>query len=124
MASKLAVLPVVRARLKKAQQALGRTTDLLAEGRDMGTAVFPDAPCKFFLDASPEVRAARRVRQLAALGRPQDYETILAAIRSRDHDDRNRLVAPLCAAPDALVIDTSAMTEDAVVARIVAAVGT
>ena len=122
-ASKLAALPVVRRRLKLAQQALGRETDLLAEGRDMGTAVFPEAAHKFFLDASPEVRAARRVRQLAALGRPQDYETILAAIRSRDHEDRNRLVAPLRAAPDALVIDTSALTEDAVVARIVAAVG-
>ncbi|MFP5258355.1 MAG: (d)CMP kinase [Acidobacteriota bacterium] len=121
MASKLAVLPVVRRRLKLAQQALGRETDLLAEGRDMGTAIFPEASCKFFLDASPEVRAMRRVRQLAALGKPADYEAILAAIRSRDHEDRNRAVAPLIPAPDALVIDTSELTEDAVVARIVAA---
>ncbi|KHK01073.1 (d)CMP kinase [Desulfovibrio sp. TomC] len=121
MASKLAVLPVVRARLKQAQQALGRTTDLLAEGRDMGTAVFPDAPCKFFLDASAEVRARRRVAQLAALGRPADYAAILAAISRRDDQDRNRAEAPLAAAPDARIIDTSAMTEDAVVAAIVAA---
>lgn len=121
MASKLAVLPVVRHRLKLAQQALGRENDLLAEGRDMGTAVFPDAAHKFFLDASPEVRATRRVRQLAALGRPADYEAILAAIRSRDDLDRNRAEAPLRAAPDALVIDTSELTEDAVVARITAA---
>ncbi|WP_175577146.1 d(CMP) kinase, partial [Desulfovibrio sp. DV] len=120
-ASKLAVLPVVRARLKQAQQALGRTTDLLAEGRDMGTAVFPDAPCKFFLDASPEVRARRRVDQLAALGRPADYATILAAICRRDDQDRNRAEAPLTAAPDARTIDTSTLTEDAVVAAIVAA---
>ena len=123
MASKLAVLPVVRRRLKLAQQVLGRETDLLAEGRDMGTAVFPQAARKFFLDASPEVRAMRRARQLDALGRPGDYEAILAAIRSRDQEDRNRAEAPLRAAPDALVIDTSDMTEDAVVARIVAAVG-
>jgi len=123
MASKLAVLPAVRRRLKLAQQALGRETDLLAEGRDMGTAVFPQAARKFFLDASPEVRAMRRVRQLDALGRPEDYKAILAAIRSRDHEDRNRAEAPLRAAPDALVIDTSELTEDAVVARIVAAVG-
>ena len=120
MASKLAVLPVVRARLKQAQQALGRTTDLLAEGRDMGTAVFPDAPCKFFLDASPDVRARRRADQLAALGRPADFASILAAIRSRDDQDRNRAEAPLAAAPDARTIDTSALTEDAVVAAIVA----
>ena len=124
MASRLAVLPVVRARLKLAQQALGRTTDLLAEGRDMGTAVFPDAPCKFFLDASPEVRAGRRVGQLAALGRPADYAAILAAIRARDDQDRNRAEAPLLAAPDARIIDTSALTEDAVVAAIVAAART
>lgn len=121
MASKLAVLPVVRARLKLAQQALGRQTDLLAEGRDMGTAVFPDARHKFFLDASPEVRARRRVDQLAALGRPADYAAILAAIRSRDDQDRNRAEAPLRPAPDARLIDTSDMTEDAVVAAIVAA---
>ena len=74
-----------------------------------------------YADASPEVRAMRRVRQLAALGKPADYEPILAAIRSRDHEDRNRAVAPLMPAPDAIVIDTSEMTEDAVVARIVAA---
>lgn len=119
-ASALAVLPVVRRRLKLAQQALGRATDLLAEGRDMGTVVFPGASCKFFLDAAPEVRAARRVRQLAALGRPADYEAILAAIRERDDRDRNRAEAPLVAAPDAVVIDTSDMSEDAVLARIVA----
>jgi len=120
-ASGLAVLPVVRRRLRLAQQALGRTTDLLAEGRDMGTVVFPGAACKFFLDAAAEVRAARRVRQLAALGRPAAYDAILAAIRERDERDRNRAEAPLAAAPDAVVIDTSDMTEDAVVARIVAA---
>ena len=121
LASNLAVLPVVRRRLRLAQQALGRATDLLAEGRDMGTVVFPDARRKFFLDASPEVRARRRVLQLDALGRPADYETIVAAIRRRDDQDRNRAEAPLVAAPDAVVIDTSALTEDMVVARILAA---
>jgi cytidylate kinase len=121
-ASNLAVLPVVRNRLRLAQQALGRETALLAEGRDMGTVVFPTAPHKFFLDASPEVRARRRERQLAALGKPADYEAILADIRSRDAQDRGRVHAPLVPAPDAMIIDTSDMTEDAVVAAIMAAV--
>lgn len=119
-ASNLAVLPVVRTRLRLAQQALGRAADLLAEGRDMGTVVFPEAAHKFFLDASAEVRATRRVKQLAALGRPADYAEILAAIRRRDDQDRNRAEAPLVPAAGAMVIDTSTMTEDAVVARIVA----
>lgn len=121
MASKLAALPVVRARLKAVQQALGRRTDLLAEGRDMGTAVFPGAACKIFLDAAPEVRAARRVRQLESLGRPADYPEILAAIVARDHQDRTRAEAPLVAADDAVVIDTSELSEDAVLAAVVAA---
>ncbi|EFL51545.1 cytidylate kinase [Solidesulfovibrio fructosivorans JJ]] len=120
-ASNLAVLPVVRRRLRLAQQALGASTDLLAEGRDMGTVVFPEARHKFFLTASPEVRAGRRVLQLESLGKPADYEAILEAIRHRDAQDQNRAEAPLVAAKDALVIDTSDLTEDAVVARIVAA---
>lgn len=123
MASNLAVLPVVRLRLRLAQQTLGRTADLLAEGRDMGTVVFPEADHKFFLDASPEVRAGRRVRQLAALGRPADYQAILAAIRGRDDQDRNRAASPLVPATDAVVIDTSDLAEEAVVDRIVEAVG-
>lgn len=89
----------------------------------MGTVVFPQASRKFFLTASPEVRAARRVGQLRALGKPADYPTILAAIRDRDAKDQNRATAPLVAADDALVIDTSALTEDAVVERIVAEAG-
>lgn len=119
-ASNLAVLPVVRRRLRAIQQALGQKTPLLAEGRDMGTVVFPRAPFKFFLDAAPEVRAGRRVLQLAALGKPADYDTILADIRQRDDKDRNRAESPLAAADDAMVIDTSAMTEEDVFKTIVA----
>lgn len=122
-ASKLAALPVVRDCLLAAQRRLGAETALVAEGRDMGTVVFPGAPHKFFLDASPEVRARRRVDQLARLGRPAEYQTILEAIRQRDHQDRTRAVAPLVPAADALVIDTSALTEDAVLDRILAAIG-
>jgi CMP/dCMP kinase len=122
-ASSVATLPVVRGHLLAAQRRLGCETSLLAEGRDMGTVVFPDAPFKFFLDATPEVRARRRVAQLETLGKPAVYEEILDAIRRRDHQDRTRATAPLCPAPDAVVIDTSAMTEDAVLARLLAIVG-
>jgi CMP/dCMP kinase len=121
-ASNLAVLPVVREHLLAVQRDLGREIGLVAEGRDMGTVVFPLAPRKFFLDASPEVRARRRVDQLEGLGRPADYQAILDAIRQRDHQDRTRPVAPLAPAPDAVVIDTSDLNEAAVLERILAGV--
>lgn len=121
-ASQLAVRPVVRARLLAAQRDLGRETSLLAEGRDMGTVVFPEAPFKFFLDAAPEVRAKRRELQLMGLGKPADYAAILESILTRDKQDRERAVAPLRPAADAVVIDTSDLTEDAVLGRIVAVV--
>ena len=120
-ASNLAVLPVVREILRRAQQALGQRADLLAEGRDMGTVVFPEATRKFFLTASPEVRASRRERQLTALGKPADYAAILDAIRRRDEQDIQRVASPLIPADDALVIDTSELSEDMVVDRIVSA---
>jgi cytidylate kinase len=120
-ASNLAVLPVVREILRRAQQALGQRADLLAEGRDMGTVVFPEATRKFFLTASPEVRAGRRERQLLALGKPADYAAILDAIRRRDEQDIHRAASPLIPADDALVIDTSELSEDMVVDRIVSA---
>ncbi len=120
-ASNLAVLPVVREILRRAQQALGQRADLLAEGRDMGTVVFPEATRKFFLTASPEVRASRRERQLTALGKPADYAAILDAIRRRDEQDIRRAASPLIPADDALVIDTSELSEDMVVDRIVSA---
>ncbi|HML61762.1 (d)CMP kinase [Solidesulfovibrio sp.] len=120
-ASDLAVLPVVREILRRAQQALGQRADLLAEGRDMGTVVFPEAARKFFLTASPEVRASRRERQLTALGKPADYAAILDAIRRRDEQDIHRAASPLVPADDALIIDTSELSEDMVVDRIVSA---
>ncbi len=119
LASDYAVLPVVRACLKKAQQALGTVCPLVAEGRDMGTAVFPDARYKFFLDASPEVRAVRRVRQLAANGVIEDPATIVRRIRERDHQDKNRPIAPLKPADDAVIIDTSELDADQVFQEII-----
>ena len=110
LASRYAALPVVRSWLKKAQQELGRKYSLVAEGRDMGTVVFPDAPHKFFLDASPETRARRRVNQLAESGVVEDLAVVTQRIRERDALDRGRSIAPLRAAEDAVVIDTSALT--------------
>lgn len=110
-ASQLAVVPSVRAHMKMAQICLGQTTPLVAEGRDMGTVVFPDAAHKFFLDADPDERARRRCRQLESQGRPADFAAIAASIRQRDEQDRTRAIAPLKPAPDAMVVDTTHLTE-------------
>lgn len=120
LASEYATLPAVRAYLKTAQQALGAAYPLVAEGRDMGTAVFPDAPHKFFLDASPETRALRRVRQLAENGVVENPATVAEQIKIRDHNDRNRTIAPLKAAVDAVIIDTSALDVEGVFTAITA----
>lgn len=93
-ASHIARIPVVRDFLRRNQQAIGRTTPLVAEGRDMGSVVFPEARFKFFLDASIEVRAKRRFDQLRAMEMEEDLERIQAQIRIRDDQDRNRSVAP------------------------------
>ncbi|SBV99351.1 Cytidylate kinase [uncultured delta proteobacterium] len=119
LASDYAVLPAVRAYLKTAQQELGKAYSLVAEGRDMGTAVFPGAPYKFFLDASPEVRARRRVGQLAENGVIEDVATVARQIRERDEQDRNRPIAPLRPADDAVIIDTSERNIDQVFQAII-----
>ena len=107
LAARLAVNPVVRAFLRQAQQELGRQTSLVCEGRDMGSRIFPDAACKFFLDATPEERARRRSRQLESMGKQADYPTILDQILIRDAKDRNRKESPLRPARDAILIDTT-----------------
>lgn len=113
-ASNVATLPVVRTFLKKAQQDLGARFSLVAEGRDMGTVIFPDAPHKFFLDASVEERAARRFKQLTTMGKPADLEALKEQITKRDHQDRNRTVAPLKPADDAVAIDTTELKKEQV----------
>jgi len=119
-ASNLATKDCVRRFLKKAQREIGRATGLVAEGRDMGTVVFPGAAHKFFLEAEARVRAERRVRQLEQMGQRPDMAAIERSIRTRDDQDRNRTIAPLTPAPDALIIDTSLLDEDQVFARIMA----
>lgn len=118
LASELAKRQEIRDALLQAQQNLGRNSSLVAEGRDLGTVVFPDASCKFFLDASPEVRGERRWRQLRAKGESPNLAEICANIRERDHQDRNRAIAPLKPAPDAIIIDTSQMSLDQVLQAI------
>lgn len=115
-ASYVAVVPAIRQKLVEEQQRIGRQRpNLVTEGRDQGTVVFPDARCKFYLDATPEERARRRVNQLRARGEVVDYREILEQILSRDRRDSTRAVGPLAIPPDAQVIDTTHMTEEQVV---------
>lgn len=109
-ASKVAVLPSVRNALLQRQRDFQLTPGLIADGRDMGTIVFPNAPAKIFLDASPAARAIRRMKQLQEQGKCAKFDKIFSDIVERDERDRNRSVAPLNAAADALVIDSTSLT--------------
>ncbi len=132
-ASRVAAIPAVRAALlarqqamarapglvaDARQQAMARAPGLVADGRDMGTQVFPLAPLKVFLDASPEVRAERRYKQLKEKGLDANLSTLVEDIRARDARDRNREVAPLRPAEDAILIDSTAMSIDEVLDRV------
>ncbi len=109
LASKVAAFGLVREALLARQRAFLTPKGLVADGRDMGTVVFTDAPVKIFLTASSDVRAQRRMAQLARANITGDYDTILRDIRQRDDQDRNRKVAPLIPAHDAHTIDCSYM---------------
>jgi cytidylate kinase len=110
--------PGVRARLVALQQQIGRQGDFVTEGRDQGTVVFPDAQCKFFVTASPEQRARRRVADLVARGEYADFDDVLAKQNQRDQRDSTREVGPLVPAEDAQHILTDAMTADEVVSQL------
>ncbi|OBQ54037.1 (d)CMP kinase [Halodesulfovibrio spirochaetisodalis] len=114
LASSVAKLPVVRTALKRVQREISTNTSLVAEGRDMGTVVFPSAKYKFFLDATAEERGARRFKQLQELGQPADLELIISQIKERDKQDRTRTIAPLIPAEDAHIIDTTELDIDGV----------
>ena len=111
--------PEVRAELVRLQREQAEGRDIVTEGRDQGTEVFPDAPHKFFLDASLEERSRRRVAELAARGFAVAPDRLQADLRDRDARDRARPVGALRPAPDAVVIDTTGMPVDAVVEAIV-----
>ena len=109
-ASKVAVFPQVRSALLQLQQDFAKNDGLIADGRDMGTVVFPNAQVKLFLDASAEERAKRRYKQLQNKGINGNFEQILAEIKERDFRDRNREVAPLKPADDALLLDSTTLS--------------
>jgi cytidylate kinase len=118
--SAVSAVPAVRARLVGLQRELAEGPgSVVVEGRDIGTVVLPGADVKIFLTASAEERARRRTEQNLANGLPGDYDAVLADVKRRDHLDSTRAVSPLRAADDAVVVDTSNMTESEVVDHLV-----
>ncbi len=118
--SAVSAVPAVRQRLVQLQRQLAAgESSVVVEGRDIGTVVLPDADVKFFLTASAETRARRRNDQNIATGLGDDYDAVLADVRRRDHLDSTREMSPLRAADDAIVVDTSEMTEAEVVSHLV-----
>lgn len=111
-ASRVAVWPEVRRRVVRAQRRQRRSPGLVADGRDMGTEVFPDAELKLFLDASVEARANRRFEQLKALGFSVSLDSLLQSVSERDRQDRTRTHSPLVPAQDAICIDTTSMLRE------------
>jgi len=116
MASAVSAKPVVRKTLLSLQRQIGENKGVVAEGRDMGTVVFPDADVKFFLDASPKTRALRRFQELGP-GSSQTLKQVQDQIKKRDINDSSRELAPLKAAPDAIIIDSTSFSVEQVVER-------
>lgn len=121
-ASGVSAQPVVREFLLDMQRDLARRHNVVMDGRDIGTVVLPDADVKFFLTASDTVRAQRRFLELQAKGEKISYEQVLRELRQRDEQDTNRAIAPLRCAPDAIRLDTSALTVDESVAAMLSIV--
>lgn len=117
-ASKVSAWPAVRAALLDLQRRLGGSGGVVVEGRDTGTVVFPGAGAKFFLTASDEERARRRMEELVAAGKPAELAEVLREIRERDARDAGRDVAPMRAADDAVLVDSSTMSLEEVVAEL------
>jgi cytidylate kinase len=118
-ASRVAAIPAVRAALLERQRRFRQPPGLVADGRDMGSVVFPDAALKVFLTASAEARASRRHKQLMEKGISVNIDTLLRDLRERDARDAERAVAPLRATPDARLLDTTALTADQAVEQVV-----
>jgi len=120
-ASRISALPAVRAALRDLQLSFRRLPGLVADGRDMGTVVFPDAPFKVYLTATAAQRAERRLRQLSARGVSATLAALRADLEQRDARDQNRAVAPLRPAEGALLLDNSSLTIEASVAAVLEA---
>ncbi|MEY8714501.1 (d)CMP kinase [Francisella philomiragia] len=118
LASKTSAYPKVRQMLHDKMLSFATDAGLVADGRDMGTVVFPDAKYKFFLDASSEVRAQRRYDELLTKGENPDFDKIKNDIEQRDFQDRNRKVAPLKPADDAILVDTSNLSIEEVFQKV------
>jgi cytidylate kinase len=115
LASAVSAKGIVRQRLSTIQRAMGKAGGVVLEGRDMGTVVFPEADVKFFLDANPEVRSKRRFLELEAEGQETTPEEVHRLMLERDRNDRNRQLAPLKPAEDAILVDSSDLQIEAVV---------
>ena len=124
MASNISALPLIRETLLPIQRKAGASGGIVAEGRDMGTVVFPDADVKFFLEASESERINRRFKELSNRGDDIAYGNIAKNMRQRDRQDRERTVAPLRPHKDAVIIDTSSMTITDVVERMLGIINT
>jgi cytidylate kinase len=121
-ASRVSVHPTVRRHMVARQREMGRAGGVVMDGRDIGTAVFPDADVKFYVDAHPRQRATRRYEELAQRGVAADLDTIEREIRARDHTDSTRAESPLTRAPDAIHLDTTELGLPEVVRRMLQAV--
>jgi cytidylate kinase len=121
-ASQVAAYPAVRSALLERQRNFAIAPGLIADGRDMGTTVFPNARVKLFLTASAEARAERRYKQLCIKGESVDMAALVSDIRERDERDSNRAISPLKPAKDAVIIDSTDMTIDEVFTKILAAI--
>jgi len=117
-ASNVAAIPAVRAAILGLQRAMQKDPGLVADGRDMGTVVFPAAPLKIYLDASADVRAERRYIQLKNKGLSANVRALLASIQARDERDKRRAVSPLKPAADAVLIDSTELSIDEVLDRV------
>lgn len=118
--SAVSAVPEVRERLVALQREIAGKRRIILDGRDIGTTVLPDAPLKIYLTASAEERARRRVKQLMEKNEPADYDEVLKGIIERDERDMNRAVSPLRKADDAVLLDSTDMTQEEVVARVIA----
>jgi cytidylate kinase len=116
--SAVSSVPEVRSHMVRLQREIGNSGGIVAEGRDMGTVVFPDTPAKFYLDASPEERARRRWMQLKEMGMDEDPVKVRREMEERDHKDLSREHSPLKISDDAIHLDTTGMTIDQVVQKI------
>jgi cytidylate kinase len=123
LASRVSAIPLVRASLLSIQRNVGKRGGIVAEGRDMGTVVFPDADYKFYLEASADVRARRRYNELCMPGSNVDYDEVRRDLIVRDRQDREREIAPLKAFEGATIIDSTYMTISEVVETMMSIIG-